>query len=941
MAYNDGNNNNNYYYNYYSSRYQAPQQTGQPYLNHKVSDLSDSAYNNNDDASSARVRGRESLVSLQSSYGSPRVDGPPGEDLYGSAPTWSAPFVGSAGTTRYQPLSPPNRSTPTSRHLRSFRSRAHDTIHEDESIDMSLLSAAAPLSRSYAPHFPPAPNPAIPTATATAGPPTAPPLYDPAPAIDLTSFAGPMGAQDDPEFLRALQAQEASGKLTGGLGAGMGVPQATIRGQQLPPAAATGTTALKRTFTRTFSSRQSPRAELRERGQNEANRRGEVIEVILEDDDEDEGRPADVDLSSMAGPAAVRVDTNRSRYSQIPAPAGRREVFYPQPNWKPFSMRWPYLTGLILLSIGLAVCQELLYQKSAREPLIQFQRATDMGAGYYFVFKFLPTIVAVTYGVLWQGTDFEVRRLEAFYQLSREGGARAAESLNVDYVTLFSFARPLRALRRGHHAVAVSAVATLLAVSLVPTLSAAAFVLEPDRATRLVHPDVEKIIVVSPLLSRLLSATFVVAAALGCVLSYQLGSRRSGLLSDVRGIAGLASMAVASHIMMDFKDTDVARPGEIHRRLRDRRYALRNSSLVPVDADPDAVPSPSAFANQFGNGVDFGDGDAKNGNINTAASEDDKTGTEDNGDAHSSKNPHPLMLRPEGCVPFIVGVFAFLGFIPVFLFTPARAVTDRVPWVVTALAVCIKLAWGGLEMAVRLLEPYYILSRRHAPPRTLTLDYTAMPFAVVAARALVNRHWMVFLVGWGTVLVEVLTIFVTSLTTVEGQDFLDIVSSNGGSATTTQRTMARLIRSAADGSGGNDGILEQGLGASSETVLSFTVTLALTVLILAYLGIVATVALVRRRRPFLPRQPSTIASVLAFMHQSKMLYDFVGTAKFTSAHMRDRLEGIGKTYGLGWFEGRDGRTHCGIDEEELISDYKHGADYSRVNKPWLTEWQLF
>lgn len=46
--------------------------------------------------------------------------------------------------------------------------------------------------------------------------------------------------------------------------------------------------------------------------------------------------------------------------------------------------------------------------------------------GYaYFAFKFLPTIIAVSYGVLWQITDFEVKRLEAFYQLSKEGGGSA------------------------------------------------------------------------------------------------------------------------------------------------------------------------------------------------------------------------------------------------------------------------------------------------------------------------------------------------------------------------------------------------------------------------------------------------------------------------------------------------------------------------------------
>ncbi|KAI1773552.1 hypothetical protein F4818DRAFT_449211 [Hypoxylon cercidicola] len=842
----------------YNSRFQIASQHARQSLNHKVSDLSDSPY---DEASPARIRGRESLVSLQSSYESPRLDGALDENAYGPRSSWSSPFGAPPTGGRYQPVSPPSRSTSTFGHFKSFRARVQDTIREDESIDMALLGAAAPPGRSasYEPVSADAPS---------------------EPAIDLTSFSGPVGHHEQ-GFLKAFQEQEASGKLTGGLGKGM-VPKTTIKEEQLIASSPT----IKRSFTRSFSMKRAPtsksRAGLKELGQGEANRRGEVIEVIIEE-------PADVDLSSMVGPSAIGLDPTRIRHSQLPMRVSKTEVFYPQPDWKPFFMRWPYITGLILLSVGLAICQEVLYQMSAKEPLITFKNATDIGPGYYFIFKFVPTIITVTYGVLWQNTDFEVKRLEAFYQLSKEGGALAAESINVDYITLFNFTRPFRALQRKHYAVATSSIATLLAVSLVPTLGAAVLVLGPDRDATPFHPDVEKTITMHPVLSRFLTMTFFVIAALGCVLFNQLSTRRSGLLSDVKGIAGLASMAVVSHIMMDFKDMDVAKPKDIHYKLQSRRYALRNSSLVPEDSTP------------------------------VSASESDKYK-----DAHLTENPHPLMLRAEGCIPFIIGILLFLGFIPVFLFTPASVLTNKAPWVVTVLAVCIKLTWGSLETAIRMMEPYYILSKRHAPAKTLTLDYTALPFAVVAARALFNRHWMVFLVGWGTIMVEALTIFVTSLATVEGRDFLDVLS-----------------RVEDHDNGDDDEILQKGLGSGSETVLSFTVTLALTVLILVYLCVVATAVFVRRRHPFLPRQPNTIASVLAFMHQSKMLYDFVGTAKFTNAQMCGRLEAIGKTYGLGWFNGRDGQTHCGVDEEELTGNYKHGIDYSQGNKPWLTEWQLF
>ncbi|RYO81902.1 hypothetical protein DL766_002116 [Monosporascus sp. MC13-8B] len=832
--------------------------SAQHYLQHKVSDLSDSPYAD----SPSGIRGRESLVSLQSSYGFPPGD--PGvlesEHTYpgGSSSTasWSAPFRRSPSGAGYSPVAPSGGSRPNSI-LKTFRARMHETIHEDDSIDMSLLRSAAPPGES-------APCDAVPTRDAGE------------PVFDVTSFSGPPIS-----FMNSDQAQEASGTMTRGLGKGE-TPELAIKEEELLAT----TPNVRRSFSRSLSMRWTPtvnpRSSLMSLGQEEANRRGEVIKVVMEE------RPSGVDISSIVGPFPLNTKHNQlGRYPTIPQQATKEQIFYPQPNWKPFWMRWPYLTFLIILSISLAICQEVLYQMSTREPLLRFKSAVGVDPFYYFVLRFVPTIITVTFGVLWQNTDLEVKRLEAFYQLSKERGALAAESINVDYITQFNFTRPFRALQRKHYAVALSSVTTLLAISVVPTLGAAVFKLNPDRQARTQDPDVEMTITINQAISRALTVVLFITAILGCFLLYQLNTRRTGLLADVKGIAGLASMAVVSHIMMDFKDMDVATPKDIHHKLKYRRYVLRNSSLAPDESMP------------------------------VTAQESDRYK-----DAYLPENPHPLMMRKEGYIPFIIVILLFLAFIPVFLFTGASVLTEKAPWVITALAVCIKMTWGSIDTAIRMMEPYYILSKRHAPAKTLTLDYTAMPFVVVALRALLNRHWMVFLVSWGSFMAEGLTIFVTSLSSVEGGAFL------------------RAIEKGAAAVGADSGLFDVGL-SGQETVKSFVVSLAITVFILLYMGAVATTVFARRRHPFLPRQPNTIASVLAFVHQSKMLWDFVGTAKFTSGQMVARLEALGKTYGLGWFDGRDGQTHCGVDQEELTGDYKHGIDYSKGNKPWLTEWQLF
>ncbi|EXM32892.1 Protein of unknown function DUF3433 [Fusarium oxysporum f. sp. vasinfectum] len=838
--------------------------TRQPHLSHRVSAMT--IYS--DDNSYPQLHGRESMVSLDSYAGN---SSPPQQEYDGHSYTagsgWSASFGYNGAGGSYAPVSaagpPPSRFP--SRAKRAYGSSLGRTIPEesteDEAYDLSLLGGAAPMGHSG--------------------------RYDPikededdvSPGFDLSAALGPMTSHDE-VFVKKLQAQEASGMLTGGLGQGFHA-DVKMRDAEL----LSSTPSVQRSLSRSFSRRKPPahlgRFEtIRQRGQDEANRKGEVIEVILE-----EGPGAD--LSSIEGLSTVA--SNDFRRSTFPTKEGKTEIFYPQPNWKPPTMRWPYLTLLITISVGLAIAQEYLFQRFHKKPIVKFRSPKDIDAFVYFAIKFLPTVVAVTFGVFWQFTDFEVRRLEAFYQLSRQQGALASKSINADYVTSYSFWRPFRAIKLGHYAVALSSFASTLAVSLVPTCAAASIILTPSRKERMENPSDMKEIFVASVWSRLLTVTLVLCAAMGCGLLYVLQTRRSGLLSDVRGIAGLASMAVVSHVLMDFKDMDTAKHKDIHQKLKRRRYMLRNSSLAPYDGTSTKV----------------------------------ETDSEQDDGAHLSEHPHPLMLRPMGCIPFIIGLILFAALIPTFLFTPAQIVTDKAAWVVTALAVMLKLCWGAMETSVRMMEPYYILSKRHAHSKVLTLDYTALPFAYMPLRALLNGHFLVFLVGFGSVMAEFLTILVTSLATVDGQDFITGYGIN-------KYNKGKWKDDKEDG---------EILNSGQETIRSFYITLGATLFILIYMFVVSNMVFFRRRHPFLPRQPNTIASILAFIHQSKMLYNFVGTSKLNNTEMAKKLDD-GKTYGLGWFTGRDGQTHCGVDQEELTSSYKHGVDYTTMNNPWNAQWDV-
>jgi hypothetical protein len=415
---------------------------------------------------------------------------------------------------------------------------------------------------------------------------------------------------------------------------------------------------------------------------------------------------------------------------------------------------------------------------------------------------------------------------------------------------------------------------------------AATVSLSPDRATREANSTDFKEIKILPVWSRMLSVVLLLLAIMGCVLIWQLERRPSGLVADVKGIAGIAAMANRSHILMDFKDLDTSPPDMIHEKLKTHRYSLRNSSLAPEESVP------------------------------LTQAEKDKYNQQNWAD-----NPHPLMLRLIAGVPFMIGMILFMVLIPIILFQPdANVVTDKAPWLLTVFAVCIKLAWGTLETDVRMIEPFYILSLRHASPRVLTLDYTAMAFGWLPIKAFLNGHFLVAIVGLGSVLAEVLTVCSTSFASVSGGDFT-------GPPPPSQQ--------------GAPPPPPSGANTGEETFHSFWLSFGLAMAILTYLCLVAAVVYWRRRHPFLPRQPNTIASVLAFIHQSKMLYDFVGTEKMNNDEMVQRLGSIGKTYGLGWFTGRDGEIHCGVDEEELVSAYKHGDDARQASQPWRSNWENY
>ncbi|KAK5954052.1 hypothetical protein OHC33_004623 [Knufia fluminis] len=625
-------------------------------------------------------------------------------------------------------------------------------------------------------------------------------------------------------------------------------------------------------------------------GKNLAEERGQIVAYS-------EG----VDLSSLEGigirhrQSTTFDDMSLDRANTMP---DTQSYFFPSdpqiPNWKPFSMRPLWIIMLTIIAFGLAGFQEGLCQMSIsrqkQEPptaLLAFDTVDDVSTWWFFVWKYLPTMITIGYSVLFSIMDFDIRRLEPYYQLSQPQGARASASLNLDHLTMFQYFVPFNAARLGQWTVFASTFANIIAATIAPALQNPSVNFEanpeckPLDGGKIQCPDGSGMtkfwVLIDPIWSRLLTTAYVIVGLILVFLFFQL-RRKSGLQSDPKGIAGIASMATKSHILQDFKGLDLATRGDIHKKLARRTYVLYKSSIWQGEFN--SSPDSHEFQDS----------------------------------SRRLRSPHPIMLQLTAGIPFIIILTICLACVPIISLTKARIVPNTVPWLPILVATILKLVWSTFEADVRLIEPFYQLSKGMATPQnSLTLDYQSTVYGWMPIRAALNGHFLVALVGLSSVCLDILSVTIGSFSVDSG---------------------VFLKKFSGDKAG-------MGPSAEDESYISFWASLVLSVSVLAFVISVAILVYARRRHPFLPREPSTIAAVLSFIYSSKMLTDFIDTESLDNKAMETRLKNLNKRYALGWFRGRDGKIHCAIDEEEMVSKYIHGKPYSAAVSGPLTEHETF
>ncbi|EMD67172.1 hypothetical protein COCSADRAFT_135871 [Bipolaris sorokiniana ND90Pr] len=140
-------------------------------------------------------------------------------------------------------------------------------------------------------------------------------------------------------------------------------------------------------------------------------------------------------------------------------------------RWKPTALRAPVLILTILICWSLiAVVQILLTRSQQNQGIIFAPRISDLPLSRTFLYLYFPTIVAVIFSMYWAWIDLETKRMEPYYQLSKENGALGKDSILLKYPFDFLPLVPIKAARDRHWPVFWASFAVVLVTwGLVPT----------------------------------------------------------------------------------------------------------------------------------------------------------------------------------------------------------------------------------------------------------------------------------------------------------------------------------------------------------------------------------------------------------------------------------------------------------------------------------------
>jgi hypothetical protein len=193
------------------------------------------------------------------------------------------------------------------------------------------------------------------------------------------------------------------------------------------------------------------------------------------------------------------------------------------------------------------------------------------------LWQFLPITLALVPGLVWEIPYISMCQMQPYQDFASPQGSILKDSLSQNYVTLFSWLVPYKAMRhpKRHTALAMMSITYLLSYGVLPTATTAMLKIHRD------DDNAPTTGTAQPLVYIVILALFVsVSASVFAVAAFIiLHRRKSSVYGDAASIAGLGALVAESNLLEKFRSLQsFETQAGIDKTLGDYKLCLANTS---------------------------------------------------------------------------------------------------------------------------------------------------------------------------------------------------------------------------------------------------------------------------------------------------------------------------------------------------------------------------
>lgn len=565
------------------------------------------------------------------------------------------------------------------------------------------------------------------------------------------------------------------------------------------------------------------------------------------------------------------------------------------PNWQPTCLKLPFFVLAVALTLlQSALCAVLIVFNYTESKIFTFDASN---APAFFFWQFVPIMLAVVSGVIWEVIYIEVCRLQPYRDLASPQGSTLKNSLSQTYLTSFSWFVPYHALRHTgrHTGLAAISMTYLLSYGVLPTISVAMIKIHWNDS---ITEGTAQPLVYFIGLALIVSLSTVAFAIAGFVI---LQRQRSGLHNNPGSLASLGALVAESNLLerfqslrsFDTQDGINKALGDLQLGLEHTGTAYQISVLDPSRNLPDVTQQPWR---------------------------------------RDTFEAHPWWLRGWTYIGLNIIMFVpIIVFYSVIMQQAEAAVIEDNPLEINGGAFAIKVTtaimalinsaiYANWHLNVAILQPYYKLTRcvktykdgkavkqkLQGSSSALRMDFTGSAIANLIQR---GQSFDVWLMAVCALLTQLAVIIRPAV--FQNLAFFVVLAFKDNPLLSSYFQDTNVPA-----------------GVAPLRTICYVFEIIYGVFGLPALFLI----LIRWRKPFVPRKPYTLSSQILYLcHSTDLLEDLKGMSTLPSKARDTRLRQSGHKYALGWCE--DEAKTCSYVSLDRLENIGRRFEYPKEDAP--------